>query len=467
MKKREIFKNYSRRTVIKAMGLGAAAPFIPVFNAEAADGNAPKRFIVMTTPSGHGDGYIPSNPGPDYVNGESFKVLDHLKSDINIYRGIDFGAYLKILGDGRTYNVTNSHPALAPHLLTAAFTKKADGGANDGDQEAVYHSEGLSIDQYISQRLQENPETQTGLKYIFAGVKTPENAFYHQVYGTPGASIYPQVDAQTLHSDIFNAADTGGPGGDEAFARRLAERRSVIDHAKAEIDAIKTVIATEDLHKMEAHLDAVRELERQLAFQESAGSLSCSVPTLKDEVGVYDERYRIDGENMMDLIVQGLSCDRSRVGTLMWSGAADNTVFTTKGLVIAHHALTHGAIGGADKVRGRNLVVEWYAERFAYLLEKMKSIPEGDGTMLDNTYVIWTSEHSNENNVEHNRTNIPYVSAGRAGGAINTGQFFDFSNDRRTHGDVYVTAAHAMGFTDIDHFGIPDFCKGPLPGVLA
>ncbi len=246
----------------------------------------------------------------------------------------------------------------------------------------------------------------------------------------------------------------------------MAERRSVIDHAKAEIDAIKTIIAAEDRHKLEAHLEAVRELERQLAFQESAGSLSCSIPELQDEVGVYDERFRIDGENMMSLIVQGLACDRARVGTLMWSGAADNTVFTTKGLSIAHHALTHGGIGAEAKAQGRNLVTEWYAERFAYFLTKLKSVPEGDGSMLDNTFIIWTSEHSNENNVEHNRTNIPFVSAGRAGGSVNTGQFFDFSNDRRGHGDMYVTAAHALGFTDIDSFGIPDACKGPLPGVL-
>ncbi len=212
MKKRELLKNYSRRSVIKTLGLCAAAPFIPVFHAEAAEGRAPVRFILMTTPSGHGDGYIPSNPGANYVNGESFRVLDGFKSDMNIYRGIDFGAYLKILADGRTYNVTNSHPALAPHLLTAAFTKKADGTANDGDQEAVYHSEGISIDQYISQRLMANPETQTVLPYIFAGVKTPENAFYHQVYGTPGVSIYPQVDAQTLYNDLFSTTGNGGEG---------------------------------------------------------------------------------------------------------------------------------------------------------------------------------------------------------------------------------------------------------------
>ena len=465
MKKRDLLKNYSRRSVIKALGISAAAPFIPVFNAEAQNGGSPKRLLIMTTPSGLGHGAVPTIPGPNYVNGSAFKVLDDHKSDINIFRGIDFKAWLKLLADGRTYNVTNSHPALAPHLLTAAFTAKADGGANDGDQEAVYHSEGLSIDQMISQRLMANPATQTGLPYIFAGVKTPKNAYYHQVYSNPGVSLYPQVDAQTLHSTIFDASATGGAGGDAAFARRLAERRSVIDYAKAEIDAVKRIIAADDLAKMEAHLEAVRELERQLAFQESAGSLSCSVPALQPETGVYDERYRIDGENMINLIVQGMACDRSRVSTLMWSGAADNTVFTTKGVTLAHHAMTHNGIEADDKRLGRDLVSEWYAERFRYLLERMKAIPEGSGSMLDNTFIIWTSEHSNDTR-EHDRQNIPYITAGTCGGAINTGRFFDFTNDRRGHGDMYVTAAHAMGFTDVNSFGIPDASVGPLPGVL-
>ncbi|WP_053980292.1 DUF1552 domain-containing protein [Marinagarivorans algicola] len=466
MKKRDLVNNYSRRSVIKALGVSAAAPFIPVLGAEAADNGAPKRFLLITTPSGLGSGATPTGAGTNYQNGPAFKVLDEHKSDINIFRGIDYKAYLQILKDGRTFNVTNSHPALAPHLLTAAFTKKKDASAFDGDQEAVYHSEGLSIDQMIAQRLNANPATKTGMEYIFAGVKTPQNAYYHQVYDKPGNSLYPQVDAKILHETIFNAASGGGGSSDEAFARRIAERRSVIDYAKGEITKVRKVLSNVDKMKLDAHLEAVRKIEEQLAFQEQAGSLSCSIPTLQQEAGVYDERYRIDGENMMDLIVQGLACDRARVATLMWSGAADNTAFTTKGVTTPHHALTHGGIFSDAKVQARDKVSEWYAERFKYVIEKLKAIPEGDGTMLDNTFIVWTSEHSNDTR-EHDRTNIPYITAGSCGGAVKTGQFFDFTSNRKGHGDVYVTAAHAMGLTDVESFGIPDASEGPLPGVLA
>lgn len=470
MKKYEILKNYSRRSVIKGLGATAAAPFLPILGAEAADGSAPKRLLIVTTPSGHGNGYIPTGAGANYQNGPAFKPLDPFKDKINIYRGIDFAGMGKFVPErNETYFVPNSHPALAPHLLTAAWTQRPglDNGPNANDQEEVYHADSLSIDQTVAQRLMANPETETGLPFIFAGVRTVQNAYYHQVYDKPWQSVYPQVDAATLHSQVFDASAAGGQGVDDAaFNRRIAERRSVIDYAKVQIDAVQNILSTEDKKKMEAHLDGVRELERQLQFQAETGSLNCSFPQLGETSGPDDEEYRKIGENMINIIVQGLACDRARVATLMWGNAADNTIFTKKNISISHHALTHGGITGEYKTGARDRATEWYAERFLLLLQKMSEVEEGDGTsLLDNTLILWTSEHSNETR-EHDRKNIPFVSAGSCKGAINTGQYFDFTSNRRGHGDIYVTAAQAMGLTDITKFGMKDFSQGPLPGVL-
>lgn len=460
MKKHNIVNNYSRRSVIKTLGITAAAPFIPVLHAEAAVGDGPKRLLIVTTPNGLGDGATPTKPGADYVNGSAFGALNKHKKDINIFRGIDFKAY-----NTDAFKVTNSHPALAPHLLTAAVTERANASEDANSQTAVYHSKGKSIDQVISQRLMAEDATKTAMPFIYAGVKTGRGSFYHQVYSRAGASLYPQVNAQTLHSQIFDGSDAGS-GGDVALQRRLAERRSVIDNATAEINAVMRVLSNVDKQKMQDHLDAVRQLEQQLAFEESnTGAIACMPPTLKTETGAQDERFQIDGENMMDMIVQGFACDRTRVATLMWSNSANGIKFTSKGLTEGHHSYTHSNIFSQAKKDARNKITQWYAERFDYLIQKMKSIPEAGGTMLDNTLIIWTCEHSNDRG-EHDRRNIPYITAGSAGGTIKTGNFFDFSSDRRGHGDMYVTAAHAMGLTDINRFGIPEASKGVLPGVL-
>ena len=464
MKKRDLVKNYSRRSVLKTLGATAAAPFLPILSAEAAT-DAPKRILFITTPSGLGPGATPTGSGQNYENGSAFKVLDEHKSDINIYRGIDFKAY----GTG-FYAVPNSHPALAPHLLTAAITELDPTATDTNAQVSGYHSQGISIDQMISQRFMDNEATRTGMPFIHAGVRTSENQFHRQVYSAPGRSLYPQINAPTLQNRIFDASTTGGSA-TGAFARRIAERRSVIDNAKAEIDAVMKVLSAVDKERMEAHLDGIRDLEQQLQFQEQAGSLSCANPILSSPAANApdDDRYRVDGENMLALIVQGLACDRSRVATLQWATAADNTLFSTKGVSIEHHALTHGGIGAANKIEGRNKVAEWYAERFKFVIEKMKAIKEGDNTLLDNTLVVWTSEHSNDGNIEHNRKNIPFITAGSACGAIKTGEFFDFSNRRYGHDGLYTTFAQAMGLTDIEKVGnLPaQVSDTVIPGILA
>lgn len=316
-----------------------------------------------------------------------------------------------------------------------------------------------------------NPDTATGMPYIHAGVRTSANHFHRQVYSDPFKSLYPQIDAPTLQNLIFDPAATGGGGDDEAFARRIAERKSVIDNAKAEIDAIQKLLSAEDRARMEAHLQGIRDLETQLKFQEEAGSLSCINPMLEPIVNTDpdDEQYRVDGENMLELIVQGLACDRSRVATLQWAAAADNTLFSSKGVTIEHHALTHGGIGGAAKIEGRNKVAEWYADRFAFLIKKMKEVREGDNSLFDNTLIVWTSEHSNDGNKEHNRKNIPFITAGSAGGAIKTGEFFDFSSRRYGHDGLYATFAQAMGLSDVEKVGnLPDQVSDTvIPGILS
>lgn len=527
MKKRELFKNYSRRSIIKGLGLTAAAPFVPVLSADAADGTAPKRLMVILTPNGFGDGAIPKNLGVNYEHGDAFKALNPYRQDMSILRGFGFtghtggGAPNVIPLDGRGYNVNNGHPALAPHLLTNQFTNSVDGNAASVD--GVFHAEGPSIDQVISQRFMANPATETALPFIYAGVKTQPGSYYHQVYEAPEKSLFPQTSAQSLHAQIFDTNATQSTG-DAAFNQRFAERRSIIDYAKAEIDKVKQVLSSEDVKKMEAHLEGIVELERQLAFQEnSGGGGACAIPELKTtNSGELAEQFRIDGENMMDLIVQAFACDRTRVATLMWANTASTLRFA--GMNHDMHDATHEPFAmEASKMAARDAYSKWFADRFVYLIEKMKQIPEGDGngSMLDNTMIIWTSEHTtqpgrylNHPQPDHNRENIPFILAGGAGGALRQGQFIDYfdertykdanGNDRmtpplpqftkaqglakindtgivtydqafnngsrliakgRSHGDVFVTALHAMGFDD-KTFGLPGLCAGPITELL-
>ena len=103
----------------------------------------------------------------------------------------------------------------------------------------------------------------------------------------------------------------------------------------------------------------------------------------------------------------------------------------------------------------------WYAEQFAYLVGKLKDVPEGDGTMLDNTVVLWINEQGNGDT--HSRDNIPVVLAGSGGGYFRTGRYLDFGG--LAHNDLFVSVLNAMGDESVTTFGIDEICNGPLPGL--
>jgi hypothetical protein len=92
----------------------------------------------------------------------------------------------------------------------------------------------------------------------------------------------------------------------------------------------------------------------------------------------------------------------------------------------------------------------------------LQQIPEGDGTLLDNTVVLWCNELAKGN--VHGRVNAPYVLAGRAGGALRSGRFLNFDGDV-PHNNLLLSLTHAMGLDDTS-FGNPDWCTGPLTGLL-
>jgi hypothetical protein len=91
----------------------------------------------------------------------------------------------------------------------------------------------------------------------------------------------------------------------------------------------------------------------------------------------------------------------------------------------------------------------------------MKGIPEGDGTMLDNSVLLWVNEQGNGD--QHTKTDVPFVVAGSGGGYFDTGRSLVF--DGPAHNDLYVSCLHAMGQEQITSFGIDEICNGPLPGL--
>jgi hypothetical protein len=162
----------------------------------------------------------------------------------------------------------------------------------------------------------------------------------------------------------------------------------------------------------------------------------------------------------MDMMAMAFACDVTRVASLMWTQSTAGHIYSWLGDEIreGHHSLAHKGDEDTQKVAQNTEINRWHAEQLAYFIQKLKEIPEGDGTVFDNTVILWTNEQAKGNN--HDRRNMPFVLAGSAGGYFRTGRFISQSSETG-HNKLLVSLMNAMGIEG-DTFGNPDYGTGPI-----
>jgi hypothetical protein len=159
--------------------------------------------------------------------------------------------------------------------------------------------------------------------------------------------------------------------------------------------------------------------------------------------------------------VMALACDLTRVGSIMWTNSVGNITYPWLGINDRHHDLSHEPDSNADAQEKLVRINTWYAEQLAYLLSRLSAVPEGDGTLLDNTLVVWGNELGRGNS--HTRDDIPFLLAGKAGGSVRTGQYLKF--DKRPHNDLLTSMCRAVGL-DNQSFGDARFNTGPIMEIF-
>ena len=213
---------------------------------------------------------------------------------------------------------------------------------------------------------------------------------------------------------------------------------------------------------LDAHLESLRDAERRFTSG-LEGSVICEPPSLGPRIDPAAESNFPEMTLLqLDILTAAMACDRTRVATLLWSGATSGQRFPWLGLpevsdengnpTTSHHAFSHVSDRAHDQLVEIN---RWYAEQVAYLIAKLDSLPE---PMLDNTVIFWGNELSDGD--RHLRREMKFVVAGNAGGYFDTGRYLRFDDDDR-HNDLLVSFANAMGH-GIETFGDPGYCNGPL-----
>ena len=443
--------HFSRRRMLSGLGLGAvASSFLPLLNASGQEGLAPKRLITFFTP--HGTMMRHWRPSGDENNFELSRILAPLepfKSRMNVLNGLDIHSPQP----GGTHE---RGPALlwtGSPLERSSMFKSTGGGRDFG------WNTGPSVDQVIAERVGKD----TPYRSLELGVRSGETyPGSRTIYKAAGEPVDPEQNPYALVERMFA---TGAGGGGATFEQLRLERKSTLDLINAELQALSPRLAQADRVKMEAHLGAIRTIEQRL--DTSGLQPGCGIPMLGDQVD-HDaqENKHIIVDRQIELLSSAVACDLTRVASLQFriaesiTGNGDKDYYNWLPFEQDrhHHSISHDPEGHEKSTADKVILYTWFASRFAYLLEQLDAIPEGEGSVLDNSLVVWGSEMSNGDS--HNFDNVPFVLVGSLGGKLQTGRWQDYRGIG--HNRLLVSMCNLMGLEEIDTFGGTDQDKGPL-----
>jgi hypothetical protein len=209
---------------------------------------------------------------------------------------------------------------------------------------------------------------------------------------------------------------------------------------------------------LEEHAAFVREMEQDLRSGDQ--SIGHAVPEL--EPGIKEENDQIPriSKTQIDLMVNSFVADFARIATLQFTNSVGQARMRWIGIDEGHHELSHKPDDDEDSQKKLIAINKWYCEQMAYLARRLAETPEpgGDGSLLDNTLILWTNELGKGNS--HTQDNIPWVLVG-GGAGFKMGRSLKYTN-RVPHNRLLMALAHGYGHR-IDKFGNPDYCgDGPL-----
>jgi hypothetical protein len=442
-----ITRKLKRRDFVRGLGATVAAlPILNAWNAKAQQGQFPKRLIIVFSANGtiH-ENWVPSGTETAFTLSKILTPLAPHQGDIVVLDGVKNEAAFHGPGDG--------HMTGMGCLLTATELLDGTQFSCGGTDPCSGWGGGISVDQYIANALYDATPAASRPKFKSLELAVQAGGadiWSRMVYAASNQPIAPMEDPAKVFARVF--ADLNVNTAD--LDRLRAQRKSVLDFVSGRLTSVRARLGGEDRDKLDTHLQAVRDLEAQLAANQVA---SCSQPAMPGKLDNSNDNYPNLVKLQSDLTVRALACNLTQVATIQWSRSVSSIRPTWLNISEGHHDISHKGDSDTTAIDNLTQINTWYAEQFAYLIAQLKSVKEGNGTMLDNTLVLWGNELGRGNS--HSRTQIPFVLAGKAGGALSTGRFLKYKDD--PHSNLLVSLCNMMG-VDTQTFGNPAYCKGPL-----
>ena len=410
----------SRRSLLKGLTASGAPilvglpPLVSMFNsigtayaatppAEGLDKAIESRFVLWFNGNGIPERYwIPAEEGANYSMTPCLSPLAPFRSDFHVLSGVD-NAAAGGMGNGHTNSMSG--------LMT-------------GTHHTGRGPMAPSIDQLIATKIGDDSRfrsLQIGVSQESFGLSMQRNMSWSGYE----RALPPEMIPHRLFDRLFGTREEG-------WANR---KRSILDAVQQDAAALKKKLPTDDQVRVDEHLSGIRDLERSIAGLPPEYR-RIDPPDFEGDMKDWPRIAKLQS----DLLVQALATRQTRVASYMLTKCQGLSRFPWLGYTSArHHDYTHadGKAPGADGVEGQRVlrdICRWHVEEFAYLVAKLKSVPEGDGTLFDHCCLVYVHEHAEAN--PHKNSGLAMLVAG--GRRLAKGTHTRITG---TVGDVYLTLA--------------------------
>lgn len=437
----------SRRTLLKGAGAALALPWLESMMSArlcAQPEEGPRRLAVMFMPNGvREDQWTPEGEGTDFQLSNTLSSLEELKDKLLIPTNLW----------NQASNVGDGHYVKTSGFLTCQTISKSLG--------FDLNSNGISMDQIAARGIAGQtplPSLELAISPVSIGVDT--NVGYTRVYGShiawsrPTRPLAREINPRLVFERLFRVTNPKEGGG--------LKDQLLLDRVLGDAKQLRGRVSLEDRTRIDDYLESVRALEQRVeqASQPEGASWQPAAdmnPAVKPGgiPGEHAEHVRL----MLDMMALAFQTDSTRVSTFMFGNAVGNTNFSfLDGVNGGHHSLSHHENKEENLVQYQR-IAQWHVEQYAYFLNKLKDMPEGDSNVLDRSMIMFGSGLRDGN--KHSPRNLPLVIAGSAGGRIKTGQHL-VQDPNTPLANLYCCMLEAFG-TPVEQFG--DSTE-KLPGVL-
>lgn len=425
-------KFISRRTVLRGMGTAIALPFleamVPAFVPTARTAANPlKRFGAVFVPLGERPGYwTPSKAGADFEFTPILKPLEPFRKSITV--------------------VSELCDPLDGHAVTVAAWLS---GSIPFRTIAENVKAGTTIDQVIASKIgQDTPlpslelATEDFTGWI-GGCDTAYSCAYMNTisWKTPTTPLPMEINPRIVFERMF-----GRPGTRTQRLERMHEDRSILDSVRDDVADLQKRLGSKDRTRLSEYLDHVREIEERIQRTEAQSSAKVEVPDAP--IGIpesFDEHAAL----MYDLAAVAYEANITRVITYMKSRDASQRVYPNIGVNEPHHAMSHHG-NNPEKLAGLVKVNTYHVTLFSKFIERLQSTPDGDGSLLDHSLILYGSGMSESDT--HSRLNIPTLLVGGAAGQMKGNRHVQAPKET-PFANFLVSLANKFD-CDLDKFGI-------------